>query len=79
MNPALTELRKELASKGYRRGTYSVGKTPIGEGHCILQEGNIYLVFYYERGNRYELHSHVDVNDAIYQFRERLQNDLFTK
>ena len=75
MNPALSRLRKELAGKRFKQGLYSIGKLPLIEGYCIIQDEEAFQVFWFERGSKFELTTHTNVISAIAQFKQMLQSN----
>ncbi|MBY5991739.1 hypothetical protein [Ferrimonas balearica] len=79
MDLALAKLRKELAAKGYRRGSYYIGRLPVADGHCILHVEGTYEVFFFERGHKFDLVSFEEAPAAIKLFKERISGGYFQK
>ena len=79
MVQSLDSLKKEFAQKKLKRNSYSIGKLPDFEGHCIVEDGGSFQVFYYERGGKFELAQYSDLGAAIKDFKTRIHNDPFTR
>ena len=63
MRIELQELKKEMIARGVNESIYAIDTLPSYEGFCIYDARSEIEVFYFERGNRFELESFKDVQE----------------
>lgn len=69
------ELKKEMIARGVSESIYAIDTLPSYEGFCIYDARSEIEVFYFERGNRFELKSFKDVQEAIICFKQMVFNE----
>jgi hypothetical protein len=70
MRKELTILKKELAKKKINQHMIGIDILPMIEGFCIYDARSVIEVFYYERGNKFNLRTFTDITEAITHFKE---------
>ena len=75
MRIELQELKKEMIARGVNESIYAIDTLPSYEGFCIYDARSEIEVFYFERGNRFELKSFKDVQAAITCFKQMVFNE----
>ena len=75
MRIELQELKKEMIARGVNESIYAIDTLPSYEGFCIYDARSEIEVFYFERGNRFELKSFKDVQEAVTCFKQMVFNE----
>jgi hypothetical protein len=79
MNTQFAELKKYLIQKKVFRNYYGIGELPSFEGYCLLEIGDEFEIFYFERGQKQGVQKYIDVNEAIRQFKIMVLTDSSTR
>lgn len=70
MRIELQELKKEMIARGVNESIYAIDTLPSYEGFCIYDARSEIEIFYFERGNRFDLKNFKDVQEAITCFKQ---------
>jgi hypothetical protein len=75
MRAELHQLKLEMESSGINKLSYAIDELPNFEGYCIYDARSVIEVFYFERGNRYNVQNFINVIDAINCFKNMVFSD----
>jgi hypothetical protein len=75
MRVELDQLKIEMENSGINKSSYAIDELPSFEGYCIYDARSVIEVFYFERGNRYNVQNFVNVIDAINCFKNLVFSD----
>lgn len=69
----VSELQATLDAEGFSRASYRINQQPDESTLCVKKQGKIWLVFYFERGTRYDLQRFHPEEAACEYFLNRLR------
>jgi hypothetical protein len=72
-----TSLRRDFERLGVNRWVYGIGRER-DEAYCLVREGDDWLVFYSERGQRNDVTRHAAKEDACADLYRRVTSDPTT-
>ena len=75
MKVELIELKKYLARKKVNKSIIGIDELPLLEGYCIYDARSTIEVFYYERGNKFDVKNFSDIDKAINYFKRLILSD----
>ena len=70
----IAELRSALVAGNFRSDEYRILEAPDDSTWCIRKQGKTWLVFYFERGTRWELQRFKTETDACEYFYNQITN-----
>jgi hypothetical protein len=75
MRTELHQLKLEMESSPINKLCYAIDELPSCDGYCIYDARAFIEVFYFERGNRYDVQNFANVIDAIACFKNMVFSD----
>lgn len=77
----IDELRNELIRHRFKKHGYRLNVKPssLFEGHCIEQVDEQWLVYYFERGQKFEIETFDSESIACERILNRIKSDPFMK